>query len=49
MRAQFSAMILARRCVMPEEVAALMAFLASADARYLHGAVFTIDRGFTVS
>jgi NAD(P)-dependent dehydrogenase (short-subunit alcohol dehydrogenase family) len=49
MRAQFSAMIPARRYGTPEEVAALVAFLASEDARYLHGAVFTIDGGFTVS
>jgi NAD(P)-dependent dehydrogenase (short-subunit alcohol dehydrogenase family) len=27
----------------------LVAFLASDDARYLHGAIFTIDGGFTVS
>jgi NAD(P)-dependent dehydrogenase (short-subunit alcohol dehydrogenase family) len=49
MRAQFSAMIPAGRYGTPEEVAALVAFLASEDARYLHGAVFTIDGGLTVS
>jgi NAD(P)-dependent dehydrogenase (short-subunit alcohol dehydrogenase family) len=49
MRAQFSAMIPAGRYGMPEEVAALVAFLASDDARYLHGAIFTIDGGFMVS
>jgi len=49
MRARFSAMIPAGRYGTPEEVAALVAFLASEDARYLHGAVFTIDGGFTVS
>jgi NAD(P)-dependent dehydrogenase (short-subunit alcohol dehydrogenase family) len=49
MRARFSAMIPAGRYGTPEEVAALVAFLASEDARYLHGAVFTIDGGLTVS
>jgi NAD(P)-dependent dehydrogenase (short-subunit alcohol dehydrogenase family) len=49
MRTQFSAMIPAGRYGMPEEVAAVVAFLASDDARYLHGAIFTIDGGFTVS
>jgi NAD(P)-dependent dehydrogenase (short-subunit alcohol dehydrogenase family) len=49
MRAQFSAMIPAGRYGTAEEVAALVAFLASEDARYLNGAVFTIDGGFTVS
>jgi NAD(P)-dependent dehydrogenase (short-subunit alcohol dehydrogenase family) len=49
MRAQFSAMIPAGRYGTPEEVAAVVAFLASDDARYLHGAIFTIDGGFTVT
>jgi NAD(P)-dependent dehydrogenase (short-subunit alcohol dehydrogenase family) len=49
MRARFSAMIPAGRYGTAEEVAALVAFLASEDARYLHGAVFTIDGGFTVT
>jgi NAD(P)-dependent dehydrogenase (short-subunit alcohol dehydrogenase family) len=49
MRKKFSALIPAGRYGTPEEVAALVAFLASEDARYLHGAVFTIDGGFTVS
>ena len=48
-RAQFSTMIPALRYGTPEEVAALVAFLASEDARYIHGAVFVIDGGFTVS
>jgi NAD(P)-dependent dehydrogenase (short-subunit alcohol dehydrogenase family) len=42
-------MIPALRYGTPEEVAALVAFLASDDARYIHGAVFVVDRGFTVS
>ena len=49
MRAQFSAMNQAGRYGSPEEVAALVAFLASEDARYIHGAVFTIDGGFISS
>jgi NAD(P)-dependent dehydrogenase (short-subunit alcohol dehydrogenase family) len=48
-RAQFSALIPALRYGTPEEVATLVAFLASEDARYIHGAVFVIDGGFTVS
>jgi NAD(P)-dependent dehydrogenase (short-subunit alcohol dehydrogenase family) len=48
-REQFSAMIPALRYGTPEEVAALVAFLASEDARYIHGAAFVIDGGFTVS
>jgi NAD(P)-dependent dehydrogenase (short-subunit alcohol dehydrogenase family) len=46
---QLSAMIPALRYGTPEEVAALVAFLATEDARYIHGAVFVIDGGFTVS
>ncbi len=43
-----SAMIPAGRYGTPEEVAALVAFLASEDARYINGAVMTVDGGFTV-
>jgi NAD(P)-dependent dehydrogenase (short-subunit alcohol dehydrogenase family) len=42
-------MIPALRYGTPEEVAALVAFLASEGARYIHRAVFVIDGGFTVS
>jgi NAD(P)-dependent dehydrogenase (short-subunit alcohol dehydrogenase family) len=31
----------------PEEVAALVAFLASDDARCVNGAIYTVDRGYT--
>lgn len=48
MRAAFEALIPAGRYGTPEEVAALVAFLASEDARYINGAVMTIDGGFTV-
>ena len=41
-------MIPAGRYGTPEEVAALVAFLASDDARYINGAVMTVDGGFTV-
>lgn len=43
-----SAMIPAGRYGTAEEVAALVAFLASEDARYISGAVMTVDGGFTV-
>ena len=48
-RAQFSAMIPALRSGAPEEGAALVAFLASEDAHYIHSAVFVVDGGFTAS
>jgi NAD(P)-dependent dehydrogenase (short-subunit alcohol dehydrogenase family) len=38
-------MIPALRYGAPEEVAALVAFLASEDARHIHRAVFVIDGG----
>jgi NAD(P)-dependent dehydrogenase (short-subunit alcohol dehydrogenase family) len=49
MRAQFSTMIPIGRYGTPEEVATMVAYLASDDARYLTGAVFPIDGGMTVS
>ena len=49
LRARFMPADPAGRYGTPEEVAALVAFLASDEARYLHGAVFTIDGGLTVS
>jgi NAD(P)-dependent dehydrogenase (short-subunit alcohol dehydrogenase family) len=48
-RAKFEAMIPAGRYGTAEEVATLVAFLASDDARYVNGAVHPIDGGFTVS
>jgi len=46
-RASFSALVPAGRYGTAEEVAALAAFLASEDARFIHGAVMTVDGGFT--
>ena len=37
----------ARRYGLPEEVATLVAFLASDDARYIHGAIHAVDGGRT--
>lgn len=47
-RSAFEALIPLGRYGTPEEVAALVAFLASEDARYINGAVMTLDGGFTV-
>lgn len=47
-RTAFEGLIPLGRYGTPEEVAALVAFLASEDARYIHGAVMTLDGGFTV-
>ncbi|MBL7492800.1 SDR family oxidoreductase [Frankia sp. AgB1.9] len=38
-----------RGLTMPEEIAALFAFLASAEARSITGAVYVVDNGLTVS
>jgi len=47
-RTAFEALIPLGRYGTPEEVATLVAFLASEDARYINGAVMTLDGGFTV-
>jgi NAD(P)-dependent dehydrogenase (short-subunit alcohol dehydrogenase family) len=47
--ATFEGLIPAGRYGTPEEVATMVAYLASDDARYLNGAFFTIDGGLTVS
>jgi transposase InsO family protein len=44
---QFESAIAAGRYGTPEEVTALVAFLASGAARYVNGAVYTVDRGYT--
>ncbi|TMV87148.1 SDR family oxidoreductase [Thioclava sp. BHET1] len=43
-----SAMIPLGRYGTPEEVATLVAYLGSDDARYINGSVMTVDGGFTV-
>ena len=43
--ARMVAAIPAGRFGLPEEVATLVAYLASDDARFVHGAVFTADDG----
>ncbi|MBI4638611.1 MAG: glucose 1-dehydrogenase [Candidatus Rokubacteria bacterium] len=44
-RERLTATIPMRRYAKPEEVAALVAFLCSADASYINGAIYTVDGG----
>ena len=46
-RQRMEATIPMRRYGKPEEVAALVAFLMSADASYINGAIYTVDGGST--
>lgn len=48
-KARLRSLVPAGRYGLAEEVAALAAFLASDDARYLHGGVYTVDGGFTAT
>jgi NAD(P)-dependent dehydrogenase (short-subunit alcohol dehydrogenase family) len=45
----FAATIPMRRYGTPEEVAGLVAFLASDDAGYLNGGAYTVDGGLTAA
>ncbi len=46
---RFKSLVPAGRYGLAEEVAALVAFLASDDARYIHGGVYTVDGGYTAT
>jgi NAD(P)-dependent dehydrogenase (short-subunit alcohol dehydrogenase family) len=48
-KARLRSLVPAGRYGLAEEVATLVAFLASDDARYLHGGVYTVDGGFTAT
>ncbi len=48
-KARLRSLVPAGRYGLAEEVAAMVAFLASDDARYLHGGVYVVDGGFTAS
>ena len=48
-KARLKSLVPAGRYGLAEEVATLVAFLASDDARYLHGGVYTVDGGFTAT
>jgi NAD(P)-dependent dehydrogenase (short-subunit alcohol dehydrogenase family) len=48
-RARLLSMVPAGRYGLAEEVATLVAFLASDDARYLNGGVYTVDGAFTAT